>query len=60
MVVVIALALVVGLLGGWVYAGSPVPSALRRAVSLRRRAVQKPPVEGISPEPAPDASTATP
>jgi hypothetical protein len=60
MVVVIALALLIGLVGGWVYAGCPVPGALRRAVSLRRPAVQEPSVDGISREPAPGASTAAP
>jgi hypothetical protein len=56
----LALALAVGLVGGWVYAGCPVPGAVRRAVSARRRVDQEQPVEGISSEPAQGPSTATP
>jgi hypothetical protein len=60
MVVVIAVAVAIGLIGGWIYAGCPVPGALRRAVGSRRPAVQERPVDGISRKPAPGASTAAP
>jgi|Tabmets5t2r1_1033131.scaffolds.fasta_scaffold02006_2 hypothetical protein len=60
MMVALTLGLVVGLVGGWVYAGCPAPGAVRRAVSARGRVGQEQPVEGISSEPAQGASTATP
>jgi hypothetical protein len=49
MLTVITFALAVGLLGGWVYAGCPLPS-------------RKPVVgdEPVSPAPVPGASTARP
>jgi hypothetical protein len=56
----VALAVVAGLFGGWVYAGCPVPGAVRRAVSRRRRVGQEQPVEDLSRGHAQGASRATP
>ena len=51
MLTVITFAFAVGLLGGWVYAGCPLPPRLAR----------KPVVgEAVGPAPVPDASTARP
>jgi hypothetical protein len=52
MLTVITFALAVGLLGGWVYAGCPLPARL----------VRKPVVgdEAVGPAPVPGASTARP
>jgi hypothetical protein len=54
MLIVIALALAIGLVGGWVYAGCPLP---------RKPALGRKPVGGdvaVSPAPAPGASPALP
>lgn len=53
MLIVIAFALALGLVGGWVYAGHPLP---------RKRAARKPAMGNreVSPAPAPGASTARP
>jgi hypothetical protein len=56
----VALALVAGLVGGWVYAGCPVPCAVGRSVSWRRRVGQEQPVEDFSRGHAQGASRATP
>lgn len=54
MLIVIALAIAIGLVGSWVYAGCPLP---------RKQAATPKPVLGdgaVSPGPAPDASPARP
>ena len=54
MLIVIAFALAVGLLGSWVYAGCPLP---RKPAGARKPVVGD---EAVSPAPAPGASTARP
>jgi hypothetical protein len=51
--IVIAFALALGLVGGWVYAGYPRP---RKPVAARKPVGDGP----VSPAPAPGASTARP
>jgi hypothetical protein len=61
MVIVIALALAIGLVGAWVYAGCPRPS---RASALffagRVPDAERPAGEAVSSAPAPGASPARP
>jgi hypothetical protein len=53
MVIVFALSLAVGLLGGWVYAGCPLPP---KPAAARKPAV----ADEAVPAPVPSASTARP
>ena len=61
MVIVIALALAIGLVGAWVYAGCPLP---RRASALlfsgRVPDAERPAGEAVSSAPGPGASPAHP
>jgi hypothetical protein len=54
MLIVIALALAIGLVGSWVYAGCPLP---RKPASASEPVVRD---VAVSPAPAPGASTARP
>ena len=52
MLTVIAFALAIGFLGGWVYAGCPLPSRPARKLVVGD--------EAVGPAPVPSASTARP
>jgi hypothetical protein len=59
MLIVIAIA--IGLVGGWIYAGCPLPrTALGVFFSRRPLSVERPTSDVVSPAPAPDASPARP
>ena len=59
MLIVIAIA--IGLVGGWIYAGCPLPrAALGAFFSRRSLTVERPTTEAVSPAPAPGASPARP
>jgi len=58
MLIVIAIALSIGLVGGWVYAGCPLPRKASGAFSSRRPA-ERPASDDVS-APAPGASLARP
>jgi hypothetical protein len=57
MLIVIAIA--IGLVGGWVYAGCPLPRTLSGALSSRRPPAERPVAE-VSPPPVRGASPARP
>jgi len=57
MLIVIAIA--IGLIGGWVYAGCPLPRRLSGAPFSRRPSVERPVAE-VSPPPVRGASPARP
>ena len=63
MVIVIALALAIGLVGAWVYAGYPLPrraSALSAALRKKAQVGARPAGEAVSSAPGPGASPARP
>jgi hypothetical protein len=60
MLIVIALALAIGLVGGWVYAGCPLPRTLSGAFSRRPLTADRSAVDAVSPASGPGASPARP
>jgi hypothetical protein len=57
----IVIALIIGLVGGWMYAGCPLPRGVLGVLSSRRPlSAERPTSEVVSPAPAPGASTARP
>jgi hypothetical protein len=58
MLIVIALA--IGLVGGWVYAGCPLPRTLSRTFSQRPLTSERPTGDSVSPASGPGASPARP
>ena len=58
MLIVIALA--IGLVGGWVYAGCPFPRTLSSAFSRRTLTAERPVGDSVSPASGPGASPAHP
>jgi hypothetical protein len=61
MLIVIALALVIGVTAGWIYAGCPVPRVVTARLRSRPAGIEAPPaVDGVSPAPVPGASPAQP
>jgi len=58
MLIVIAIA--IGLVGGWVYAGCPLPRALSCAFSRGPLTAERPAGDPVSPSPVRGASPARP
>jgi hypothetical protein len=57
----IVIALIIGLAGGWMYAGCPLPRGVPGVLSSRRLlSAERPASDVVSPAPAPGASTSRP